>query len=341
MIKPWIFEFFPNPERPEAHLAPSHVTEFFNRYLKLWSSAETLGFEGIFFSEHHFGVSLSPSPNLLIANLASRTRSIRLGVMGMVVPFYEPWRVFEEIAMLDHLTGGRLEIGTATGIPQETTTAGLSFEDATARYLEALEILDAALEKPVISHHGRFWNFDNMHLVPRPLQQPSPPKWTTVISNESARRSARRGSKICTGFHPVKRVAEIFDAYRDEALRVGRPMRSDQLALRRMVTIESDHDLAVTKSRSLEKIMKAGLASDPRTRLVDASAGSHTFSIGTEEFIAGDPRSVAEQIEAQCSQAGAGNFLAIFNALEGTEHLVQSYELFAREVIPVLRTSKK
>ena len=108
-----------------------------------------------------------------------------------------------------------------------------------------------------------------------------------------------------------------------------------------MVTIESDHDLAVTKSRSLEKIMKAGLASDPRTRLVDASAGSHTFSIGTEEFIAGDPRSVAEQIEAQCSQAGAGNFLAIFNALEGTEHLVQSYELFAREVIPVLRTSKK
>src|SRR5262249_56095689 len=89
------------------------------RYLDLWVRDEALGFEGIFFSEHHFGRSYSPSPNLLIAALAARTRTLRLGVMGIVLPYYHPARVVEEIGMLDHLTGGRLENGTAIGVPHE------------------------------------------------------------------------------------------------------------------------------------------------------------------------------------------------------------------------------
>ena len=70
---------------------------------------ETLGLEGIFFSEHHFGRPYSASPNLLIAAIASRTKKLRLGVMGVVLPYYHPARVVEEIGMLDQLTGGRLK----------------------------------------------------------------------------------------------------------------------------------------------------------------------------------------------------------------------------------------
>jgi len=62
------------------------------RYLDLWVRDEALGFEGIFFSEHHFGRSYSASPNLLIAALASRTKKLRLGVMGVVLPYYHPAR---------------------------------------------------------------------------------------------------------------------------------------------------------------------------------------------------------------------------------------------------------
>lgn len=351
MIRPWIFELFPNPGRPDSFLSPAAVCEYFHALLGLWANAEEMGFEGIFFSEHHFGPGFSPSPNLLIANLAARTRTLRLGVMGVVVPFYEPWRVFEEIAMLDHLTAGRLEIGTATGVPQETARIGLSFEEATARYLEALEILDAALERPVISHHGRFWNFDNLRLVPRPLQQPWPPKWTTVVSEESARRSARRGSKICTGFHPVSRVASIFDAYRDEAERLGKPTGGDQLALRRAVTIDPNHKLALEKAQIRKKAQRAVLASDPRVPaaeknggglrpIVDAPVGSHTFSLSDEEFIAGNPESVTEQIIEQCERVGAGNFLAIFDRYEDPAALRAAFELFGREVIPAMRARR-
>jgi len=337
MIKPWIFEFFANPDGPDGDPAPRAVADYFRRYLDLWASAEALGFEGIFFSEHHFGAAFSPSPNLLIANMATRTRTLRLGVMGMVLPCYEPWRVCEEIAMLDHLTGGRLEIGTATGIPQELAKVGMPFEEATARSLEALQILDAALSQPVISHHGRFWHFDDLHLVPRPLQQPAPPKWTTVISEESARRSARRGAKICTGFHPLSRVRAIFDAYRDEASRLDHPAAPEQLALRRNVTVDTVQARATAKSEARERALRSGLAADPRVRPLDLPETSHTFSVGDEEFIAGTPESVAEQIIEQCRCVGAGHFLAIFDRHDAPEQVLRTYEIFGQQVIPAMR----
>jgi alkanesulfonate monooxygenase SsuD/methylene tetrahydromethanopterin reductase-like flavin-dependent oxidoreductase (luciferase family) len=114
----------------------------------------------------------------LIANVALRTSKIRLGVPGVVPPYLSPWQLVEEIGMLDHLTGGRLEIGTAAGIPQELAQVGLSVDEARARYDEAVEILDKALSEPVISHHGKFWNFDNLRLTPRAVQQSHPPKWS-------------------------------------------------------------------------------------------------------------------------------------------------------------------
>ena len=81
---------------------------------------------------------------------------------------------------------------------------------------------------------------ENLRLVPRPLQRPSPPRWTTVVSTESARRSARRGAKICTSFHPTERVRHIFDAFRDEAARAGRTATPDELAIRQTVSIAED-----------------------------------------------------------------------------------------------------
>src|SRR5579872_4920698 len=179
MIKPWIFELFGVPAGRGASTPPHVTADYYRWHLDLWRRAEAFGFEGIFFSEHHFGLGYSPSPNLLIARTAAVTRTLRLGVMGVVLPYYEPWRVVEEIGMLDQLTGGRLEIGTASGIPQEMARIGLSVEEANARNAEAIEILDAALAQGVISHHGRFWDFDELRIVPRPLQTPSPPKWTT------------------------------------------------------------------------------------------------------------------------------------------------------------------
>ena len=108
--------------------------------------------------------------------------------------------IVEEIGILDHLTGGRLEIGTAVGVPQELTRLGIDMTLAREINDESLEILDKALATGVVTHHGKHFHYDNLRLAPRPAQAP-PPKWTTVVSEESARKSARRGAKISTGFN--------------------------------------------------------------------------------------------------------------------------------------------
>ena len=133
MIKPWLFEFLPELGGPSVEPDPRDVAALFARYLDLWARDEALGFEGIFFSEHHFARSYSASPNLLIAAIAQRTKKLRLGVMGVVLPYYHPARVVEEIGMLDHLTGGRLEIGTAIGVPQELSRLNITMAEARER----------------------------------------------------------------------------------------------------------------------------------------------------------------------------------------------------------------
>ena len=342
MIKPWIFEFFGAPGEFHERFDASRSLHYFDAYLDLWASAEPAGFEGIFFSEHHFGAAYSPAPNLLIASVASRTTKLRLGTLGMVAPYHTPWQLIEEIGMLDHLTGGRLEIGTAAGIPNEMAKVGLGHDEARARNDEILDILDAALKSPVISHHGKFWHFDNLRLTPRPVQQPSPPIWVTVVSVSSARKAARRGAKLCTGFHPLPKIIEIFDAFRDEADKAGRTVGPDDLCIRRQVTLLGDDREAAavvdTQRRNARKFLEA----DPRLDTPDRPAildtpTAHAFSVGDAEFIAGTTDSVAAQIIDQCRAAGAGHFAATFNRSQPPEKLKEWYADYGSRVIPRLR----
>ena len=336
MIKPWMFEFLQAP--PASSEA---ATAVFDNGLALWKRLDALDFEGIFFSEHHFGVSYSPSPNLLIAAVAQSTKRLRLGTMGVVLPLYQPWRVLEEIGMLDHMTGGRLEIGCASGVPQELIQTGIGPEENRERFNETLEILDAWLAAPVISHHGRYYNFDNLRIVPRPLQQPSPPKWTTVVSTASAVKSAARRSRICTAFESVARIKEIFDAYRGEAGRLGIPCGPDHLAIRRNVSVAPSEAEANERSQAAKEAVARILADDPRVRqqsspLLDAPKAGAGFSVHADEFIAGTPAQVAEQIIAQCREVGAGHIVAILGRAVD-DHRIRAVELFAEKVIPILR----
>ena len=312
--------------------------------LDLWASAEPAGFDGIFFSEHHFGAGYSPAPNLLVASIAQRTKTLRLGVMGMVAPYHTPWQLVEEVGMLDHLTGGRLDIGTSAGIPNEMEKIGLGVDEARARNDELVDILDKALADPVISHHGKFWNFDNLRLTPRCVQQPSPPKWVTVVSVSSARKAARRGARITTGFHPQSKVKEIFDAYRDEAHKAGFAVGPDHLGLRRRVSILDDDRKAEEVVAKLSVESRRRLLSDPRLATPERPAvldtpTAHSFTIGDEEFLAGTPATLAEQIIEQCRHVGAGDFLANFDRTSTIETLKDWYRQFGKGTIPLLRNA--
>lgn len=108
--------------------------------LESWVAAEGQGFDGVFFSEHHFTpYSISPSPNLLVATLAQRTSRMNIGVMANITAFHNPRRLAEEGAMLDHLTGGRLEIGMGRGVDEpEFLREGVRMEETRARFEESV-----------------------------------------------------------------------------------------------------------------------------------------------------------------------------------------------------------
>lgn len=339
MIKPWLFEFLPELGSPSVEPDPRDVSALIARYLDLWVQDEALGFEGIFFSEHHFGRSYSPSPNLLIAALASRTKTLRLGVMGVVLPYYHPARVVEEIGMLDHLTGGRLEIGTAIGVPQELARLNMTMAEARERNDEIVAVIDAALADRIVSHRGKYYSLPGLRLLPRPLQQPSPPRWTTVVSADSARRAARRRIKISTGFNSVSRIKAIFDAYREEADAAGFQASPDYLALRRRVTVAPTSDQARVYAQGVTDRLKSFVAEDERlnTNIPDTPAPSGGFTLSDDEFITGTPKEAAHNIIEQCRAVGAGNFLAVLNYSAPVAEVVQAHELFGREAIPLLR----
>jgi len=341
MIRPWIFEFFPTYGDEPA--------EAFAWHLDVWTRAEDIGFEGIFFSEHHFGPGrLSPSPNLLIAAVSQRTTRLRLGVMGMVLPLYQPWRAAEEVAMLDYLSGGRVEIGVSSGAgPMETTAAGIPLEEVRPRFEEALQILEAGLTQPSFSHHGRFYSYDNLSIVPRPLQQPLPRRWMTCVSEGTAAMAGARGYCACTGFVTTAQAKALFDVHTAAAEGAGHPSGPERLALRRQIVVAAtDGEAKAIADEATGKLLamfaqghaaRAAREGQPTPSAApDAPPTPRGLFFGEDETITGSPIAVAEQIIEQCRQSGAGHMLAYPFITARRDQVARSYELW-RRVAPILR----
>lgn len=334
-IKPWVFEFFHSIHDPDRRDDPAAVAEHFRKYFDLWVDDEKLGWEGILFSEHHFGPGYSPSPNLVIANLAARTSTLRLGALGTVSPYATPWRVVEEYAMLDHLTGGRVEIGVVSGIPPEIAVVGITPQQAAEVHNEVVEVLLATVAKPTVSHQGKHFSFDSVRITPGFLQE-NPAVWTAARSAGSARKAGERGMKMCSGFLSAEDLTPVYDAYREGAKSAGKPTGADQLGIRRAISIAAD-DGAVDDARAsaadgFAEFMKASMEAMN-------SPDAPTPKFDPADLIAGTPQQVADEIIRQCTVLGAGHFLATFNIFDHDE-LRKQHELFGREVIPRLRAAE-
>ena len=341
MIQPWVFEFFHQLRGPSAATNPAEVQEHFRWYGDLWVRCEARGFQGIFFSEHHFGAAYSPSPNLLVANLAARTTTLRLGVLGTVSPYATPWRVVEEFAMLDQLTGGRVELGVVSGIPPELATVGISAETAEARHAEILDVVDAAIAGGPTTHHGSEWQFDNLQLLPPFLQQP-PPLWTASRGAASAERAGSRGWRACLGFLSTADLKAAADAYRAAAANAGHPSGPDRLAVRRLVkftTTDSERRQGVgAAKRALLDLLNVSAGGLPPWAALLDQPDSEIATLSNEEFVAGTPAQVAEQLVAQCQTIGTSNMAVCFSATDKAE-LDDAHAAFAADVNPALRAA--
>lgn len=147
--------------------------------LRMLEAAEACGFARYHKAEHHFTpLDAAPSSSVFLAAASQRTRRIRLGALVLLLPFYHPVRLIEEICALDHLTGGRLDVGVGRGIsPIEHRLWGNVAEDAAARTVDAIEILRAGLTGPRLTHASAWHTFNDLPMTMTPVQRPHPPLW--------------------------------------------------------------------------------------------------------------------------------------------------------------------
>jgi len=167
--------------------------------LKLIELYDACGFRTYHMSEHHATpLNLTPSPSVFLSAIAQRTRRLRFGALVYVLPAHHPLRLAEEICMLDHLSGGRVEVGIGRGAsPHELAYWGIDPDGAQATYVEAYHVIMQALTRDAVNFAGKHYRFENVPIDLKPLQRPYPPLWYAVPVPEGADCRRRTASTSC------------------------------------------------------------------------------------------------------------------------------------------------
>ena len=181
---------------------------YYRQMLEQIELAEELGFECFMFNEHHFlGYGgLIANPAVMLAAAAARTSKIRLGPCIAILSVRHPLQVAEDYAMVDAISGGRLEFGIGLGnTALDYRVYEVPQAEGRARYQEAHDIIVKAWTHERFSHAGEFWRFEEITLYPRPVQQPLPVIWVAGTSPEGLGWAGRNG--YCARRSPGKEDA--------------------------------------------------------------------------------------------------------------------------------------
>lgn len=176
--------------------------EFFQELLQTVDAAEAWGLDGIWLGEIHFlpTRSILCSPLVVAGAIASRTRRMCVGTAVHVIPLRHPLGIAEDVATLDHLSGGRFEFGIGrSGSPRSYNALGIPYEESQGRLIEGLEVMREAWKGKPFSFHGKYYHVDNAVIGPRPLQQPHPPVRIAALNPASFTRAAALGLHIFVG----------------------------------------------------------------------------------------------------------------------------------------------
>jgi alkanesulfonate monooxygenase SsuD/methylene tetrahydromethanopterin reductase-like flavin-dependent oxidoreductase (luciferase family) len=322
--------------------------------------AERLGFDGCWLAEHHFSdygiVGHLPT---MAAALAQVTERLRIGLAVAVLPLAHPLRLAEELALVDVLSGGRLDVGVGRGYqPQEFAHFGVPFEEASARFAEVLDVMRLAWTQEGFSYQGRFYSFDSVTVFPRPLQQPHPPVLHAAVSSATFAQVGQLGVPILTSpnFTPIELVRDNFAIYRQALADGGHDPASFDYPMLQQVYVSDNGDEArefareyamyfyERLSRLLPKLDRDSIPADyGEYGRIQRNVGRLEYDFLLEHGInVGTPDEVIERIVRLQDEAGVNYYIGWFN-FGGMPHenVVRSMNMFAREVMPTfLRGSR-
>jgi natural product biosynthesis luciferase-like monooxygenase protein len=340
---------------PSFRLADMSTADYFGQALRLSERADQLGYHSVKTVEHYFHDygGHTPNPVLLLAAVAARTRRIR-PITGAVIPaFNHPVKLAGELAMLDNLSGGRLDVGFGRAfIPREFDVFGVSMNESRARFEEGIAAIVRLWTEERVSHEGKFHQFRDVRLMPRPVQKPHPPIWiAAIMSEESFVWAGQRGYHIMTVPYSgsLERTRELVDAYRTAWRRAGHPPGTEQIQTSLHCYLAETRGEAIAgfrpaMARYIEVFAEAvdswrGLQASSYPgydKMVDAiSALTPEGVLEARTALVGTPEEVAEQVAflRQILGEHEPSLQINFGGIREPEAL-RTLELFARRVMP-------
>lgn len=195
-------------------ISGSTMAERYAAMIEMAEWADTRGCISVVVSEHHGQPDgYLPSPLVALGAIAARTTNVRLSVAALIAPFYDPLRTAEDLAVLDHISNGRVDLIIANGyVKDEFEMLGVPIKERAKRVTKLIETLKAAFTGEPFEYEGR-----TVQITPAPLRPGGP----TLLLGGSSEPAARRAARIADGFIPT--VPEVWEFYRDELVKLGKP----------------------------------------------------------------------------------------------------------------------
>jgi alkanesulfonate monooxygenase SsuD/methylene tetrahydromethanopterin reductase-like flavin-dependent oxidoreductase (luciferase family) len=334
--------------------------EAFHEAFSTAEHAEAWGFDGVWLAERHFAPpesgraipSVVASPLIVATAIAAKTTRIRVGTAVLVLPLGHPVRMAEEVATLDHISQGRLNLGVGrSGFPWAYEGYDIPYDESRERFREFFEVMRLAWTHERFSYEGKYYTFQDVCLIPKPYQKPHPPLRYAATTRDSFTAMGDLGLPIFAGLGgvAVPELAHSIAAYRTAWREAGHPGDADVM-LRVGIYVAENKDRAFSEPRestmSFYNRIRQGLlqtagafGGELRAQRAQSLATLTYEAALQDRLVYGTPDAVANRLKELREELGLSGVLMEPNVggLMPEERLNHSIRLFGQEVAPQLR----
>ena len=312
--------------------------QFFNEVLDQTVIADRLGYDSVWFAEHHFSeYGILTTPQMLLTAAAQRTKNIRMGVSVVTLPFNNPVNVAEDYALLDILSNGRLNLALGSGyLPHEFDGFNVEGKDKAFRFNDNLAVIEKLWTGKKVSHQGEYYQIPEIKLEVLPKQKVVP-TWIAALSHNGANFVGKMGYKLMglpyVAGNSIAEVKDIIDSYKEAYRNAGHDEKKINIPL-------ALHTYVAETTEEAIRIAKPHLDLYLDTRMYGKDAKYEDLR-DREQVLIGSPADVIETLK-KYQEAGCDHVMMLMN-FGGLPHekIVKSLELIAKEVMPAFKKSEK
>ncbi|MGH7871175.1 MAG: LLM class flavin-dependent oxidoreductase [Candidatus Binatia bacterium] len=331
------------------HILPTYMPaldgalpDFYHCMFEQISEAEKLGFDQAWVTEHHFGGygGTLPHPPTFLAAAAQMTSRIRLGIAVAVLPLHNPLDLAEAYAMTDVISNGRLDFGIGKGSePVEYRKFGVDQNEATARFKESIEIICQAWSDQPVNFRGEFFSYQNVNILPKPLQRPHPRVWVGATRSEDTFRYAGTNDfdlMTVPFVHPsTDSLHALVKNYRDELARNGHDFVRREVLGKFHIYVSDSFERGMREAAPFMKnYSDIHHAADPERKLTNRDIGS---DMARGFIIVGDPERCVDTIRRWHEEGGLTTFSGTFHFGGMPQDMaLKNIRRFAERVMPAL-----